>query len=115
VVDAEGDETAERASQSTGRDEETDTLGEVALGVPERQVESHGLTEHGLTDTDEKTTSEDPGSVLSGGLASGGDGPDHGTSGDGVGRVDSLGEEGTGDRARDVGDEETTQGDGVWD
>jgi hypothetical protein len=91
------DETAESARKRSGRDKQTDPLGEVVFGVPQREVEGHGLPEERLADTDKQAAHEQTGPVERRRLACGGDRPDERARGDRVGRVDLLGHERAGD------------------
>lgn len=95
--DTKRDETAESARERSGRDEQTDPLGEVVFGVPQREVESHGLPEARLADTDKQAAHEQTGAVERRGLACGRDRPDERARGDRVRRVDLLGHERAGD------------------
>lgn len=93
---SETDETTKSTRQRTTRDEETNSLGKITLGVPERQVKSHGLTEKCLSDTDHQTTGVETSGVGDSRLACGGNRPEKSSCGNGsVGR-DGFGEKGTG-------------------
>ena len=97
---AEADQPPKGASEGTRGDEESDAFGEILLGVPEGEVERHGLSEHRLAETDEETADKEAGAVESGGLTRRGDGPDDRARRDRVRRVDRFGKEG----ARDLSD-----------